>query len=154
EYRSLCEVLDGQFLRVAPSSPHRINPFDLPPPDVSAEGSVLLDHLQQVVGLLDILLAEPGQRLSLTERALLDRAVKEAYAAAGINEDPASHGEVPPTMATLQGVLDAEAYLEVGRTTAASLAERLSVFTSGSLAGGLLGGQTNVSLDSRLVVFG
>src|SRR5439155_17389959 len=33
EYRSLCEALDGQFLRVAPSSPHRINPFDLPPPD-------------------------------------------------------------------------------------------------------------------------
>jgi type IV secretory pathway VirB4 component len=154
EYRSLCEALDGQFLRVAPSSPHRINPFDLPPQDVSAEGSVLLDHIQQVVGLLDILLAEPGQRLSLTERAVLDRAVKEAYTAAGITEDPATHGKAPPTMATLQGVLDAEADLEVGRTTAASLAERLSVFTSGSLAGGLLGGQTNVSLDSRLVVFG
>jgi len=59
-------------------------------------------------------------------------------------------------MGTLQAVLDAEADLgsDVGRATAASLAERLAVFTSGSLAGGLLGGQTNVSLDSRLVVFG
>jgi type IV secretory pathway VirB4 component len=85
---------------------------------------------------------------------VLDRAVKEAYAVAGITEDVATHGRTPPTMATLQGVLDAEADLESGRTTAASLAERLSVFTTGSLAGGLLGGQTNVSLDSRLVVFG
>ena len=32
EYRALCETMGGQFLRVAPSSPHRINPFDLPPP--------------------------------------------------------------------------------------------------------------------------
>src|SRR5918911_3016251 len=154
EYRALCEAMGGQFLRVAASSPHRINPFDLPPPDPSGEGAVLLDHIQQVLGLLDVLLAEPGQRLSLTGRALLDRTVKESYAVAGITEDPATHGNVPPTMATLQGVLDAEADLEVGRTTASSLAERLSVFTSGTLAGGLLGGQTNVSLDSRLVVFG
>jgi len=31
EYRALCEAMGGQFLRVAASSPHRINPFDLPP---------------------------------------------------------------------------------------------------------------------------
>jgi TraG P-loop domain len=52
EYRALCECMGGQFLRVAPSSPHRINPFDLPPPDPTGEGSVLLDHIQQVLGLL------------------------------------------------------------------------------------------------------
>src|SRR5437762_8069163 len=69
EYRSLCEAIGGQFLRVAPSSPHRINPFDLPPADPTGEGSALLDHIQQVLGLLDVFLAEPGQRLSLTERA-------------------------------------------------------------------------------------
>src|SRR5919199_2414064 len=31
EYRALCEAMGGQFLRVAASSPHRINPFDPPP---------------------------------------------------------------------------------------------------------------------------
>ena len=156
EYRALCEALDGQFLRVAASSPHRINPFDLPPPDPAGEDSVLLDHIQQVLGLLDVLLAEPGQRLSLGERAVLDRAIKEAYQSAGITEDVATHGNPTPTMATLQAVLDAEADLgaETGRGVAASLAERLAVFTSGSLAGGLLGGQTNVLLSSRFVVFG
>jgi hypothetical protein len=156
EYRDLCGAMHGQFLRVAASSPHRINPFDLPPPDPSGEGSVLLDHIQQVLGLLDVLLAEPGQRLSLAERAVLDRAIKEAYQAAGIDENPVSHTAAAPTMSSLQAVLDAEADLASGhaRDTVASLAERLSVFTSGSLAGGLLGGQTNVNLDSRLVVFG
>src|SRR5207248_123136 len=51
---------------------------------------------------------------------------------------------------------DAEADMatETGRSLAASLAERLAVFTSGSLAGGLLGGHTNVALNRRLVVFG
>src|SRR5918912_2252618 len=156
EYRAVCEAMDGQFLRVAASSPHRINPFDLPPPDPSREGSVLLDHIQQVLGLLDVLLAEPGHRLSLAERGVLDRAIKEAYQLAGITEDPATHANPAPTMAALQGVLDAEAEvgMESGRATAASLAERLAIFTSGSLAGGLLGGLTNVSLASRLVVFG
>ena len=156
EYRPLCEAMGGQFLRVAPSSPHRINPFDLPPSDPTGEGSALLDHIQQVLGLLDVLLAEPGQRLSLTERAVLDRAIKETYELAGITQDLATQGNAPPTMASLQAVLDAEAEaeLDTNRTIAGSLAERLGVFTSGSLAGGLLSGQTNVSLDSRLVVFG
>jgi hypothetical protein len=156
EYRSLCETMGGEFLRVAASSPQRINPFDLPPPDPSGEGSVLLEHIQQVLGLLDVLLAEPGKRLSLIERGVLDRAIKEAYQVAGIIEDAATHASTPPTMATLQAVLDAEADVEHtgARATAASLAERLAIFTSGSLAGGLLGGQTNVSLANRLVVFG
>jgi len=156
EYRALCETMGGQFLRVAPSSPHRINPFDLPPPDPNGEGSVLMDHIQQVLGLLDVLLAEPGQRLSLIERGVLDRTIKEAYQVAGITENAGTHANSPPTMATLQAVLDAEADAgaESGRATAGSLAERMAIFTSGSLAGGLLGGATNVVLDGRLVVFG
>src|SRR4029453_1632055 len=109
EYRALCEVLGGQFLRVAASSPHRINPFDLPPPVADGEGSALLDHIQQVLGLLDVLLAEPGQRLSLVERATLDRAVKETYQSVGITENVGTHSNPPPTMTTLQAVLDAEA---------------------------------------------
>lgn len=155
EYRSLCDALGGQFLKVAASSPHRINPFDLPPADATGEGSVLLDHIQQVLGLLDVLLAEPGQRLSLGERAVLDHAIKEAYQAVGITEDTRTHANPPPTMATLQAVLDADADMatETHRSVPTSLAERLAVFTSGSL-GGLLGGHTNVSLDSRIVVFG
>ncbi len=120
------------------TSPHQ--PFDLPPSDPTGEGSVLLDHIQQVLGLLDALLAEPGQRLSLTERAVLDRAIKETYELAGITEDVATQGKAPPTMTSVQAVLDAEAdaELDTNRTIAGSLAERLGVFTSGSLAAGLL----------------
>src|SRR5262249_16063800 len=104
----------------------------------------------------DVLLAEPGQRLSLGERAVLDRAIKEAYQTVGITEDTRTHADPPPTMVTLQAVLDAEADMatETHRTLATSLAARLAGFTGGSLAGGLLGGHTNVSLDSRVVVFG
>src|SRR5439155_26479155 len=109
EYRPLCEAMGGQFLRVAPSSPHRINPFDLPPSDPTGEGLALLDHIQQVLGLLDVLLAEPGQRLSLTERAVLDRAIKDTYELAGITLAPATQAKTPSTMASVQALLDAEA---------------------------------------------
>src|SRR3954449_9407792 len=33
EYRALCTAVDGQHVRLASSSPQRLNPFDLPPPD-------------------------------------------------------------------------------------------------------------------------
>jgi hypothetical protein len=79
------------------SSPHRINPFDLPPSDPSGEGSALLDHIQQVLGLLDVLLAEPAQRLSLTERAILDRAIKETYELAG-QPSSGTHRSLPASV--------------------------------------------------------
>jgi hypothetical protein len=44
--------------------------------------------------------------------------------------------------------------LAAARAVALGLAERLRPYTTGSLAGGLLNGQTSIRLDGRLVVFG
>jgi hypothetical protein len=150
EYANLIDVVDEQarFVRLAAASGARINPFDLPPPGLrQPPDEVLADHIQEVLGLLEVLLAEPGGRLGRRARARLDRAVSEAYARAGIGPDPTTHNRLPPTLASLDLARDSD---EVSQ----SLAELLRPFTEGSLAGGLLHGQTTISLDRRLVVFG
>jgi conjugal transfer ATP-binding protein TraC len=149
EYANLVDAVGDQarFVRLAAASRHRVNPFDLPPPGPrQPPGEVLGDHIQQVLGLLDVLLAEPGGRLGRRARGRLDRALSEAYQRAGITADPATHDAAPPTL----GDLD----LSDGDEVSAALAELLRPFTEGSLAGGLLHGQTSIDLDRRLTVFG
>jgi type IV secretory pathway VirB4 component len=149
EYAPLCQAVGGQFLRLAASAAYRINPFDLPPlGPQQAPAEVLPDHVQQLIGLLEVLLAEPGGHLTVLERATLDRALRACYARHGISSQPETHPRPVPTLADLQAELDEAA------DPAPSLAERLRPYTSGSLAGGLLNGQTTIRLDGRLVVFG
>jgi len=150
EYGGVCRAADGQFIRLASSSAHRLNPFDLPPEGTAAaEGAdVLAEQVAAVVGLLNVMLGERGTSLNPYERSTLDRAVYDAYASVGISRDPATHHRPVPVLADLERVLEA-----LNSDVAAGLATRLRRYTSGSLAGGLLGGQTNVALNRRLVVF-
>src|SRR5439155_15666012 len=113
---------------------------------------VLGDHIQQLIGLLELLLADADARLGTRARGRLDAAIVEAYRMAGITADVATHHLPPPTLGDLQAVLDVDA--EGGDETAESLAERVRPFTRGSLAGGLLHGETTISLERRLTVFG
>jgi hypothetical protein len=113
---------------------------------------VLGDHIQQLIGLLELLLADVDARLGTQARGRLDAAIIEAYRLAGITSDLATHHLPPPTLGDLQAVLDVDA--DGGDETAESLAERLRPFTQGSLAGGLLHGETTISLERRLTVFG
>ena len=149
EYRALCQAVGGQRVRLASSSGERINPFDLPPPDAEAgEGrDPLAEQVTSLVGLLEIMLAEPGGRLGAHERATLDAAIYQTYRAAGIDRDPAGHGRPAPTLADLRRALGASR-----GEAAAGLALRLGRYVEGSLAG-LFAGPTNVALDRRFVVF-
>ena len=165
EYRRLCDGVDGQYVRLSSGSAHRLNPFDLPvapgspvsptseraaaglPAGDPDEGDPLAEQVAALVGLCELMLPEPGGRLSPHERAVLDRALFRTYAAAGITADPATHGRPAPAMADLVVALAADA-----EPAAAGLATRLRRFVDGSLAG-LFGGATNVALDRPLTVF-
>jgi len=150
EYGQVRQAAAGQYIRLASSSAHHLNPFDLPPPgSAAAEGlDVLAEQVTAVLGLLDVMLAEPGSTLSAYERATLDRAIYQAYAAQGISADPITHQRQVPIMRDLHAVLES-----LANDVAAGLAARLHRYVSGSLAGGLFAGQTNVALNRRLVVF-
>ncbi len=150
EYGQVCQAAEGQYVRLASSSAHHLNPFDLPPPGTGAADGidVLAEQVTAVLGLLDVMLAGPGTTLNAYERATLDRAVYQAYAAQGITVDPATHERTVPIMRDLHAVLES-----IPNDVAVGLAARLRRYVSGSLAGGLFAGQTNVALNRRLVVF-
>ncbi|MBI4496698.1 MAG: ATP-binding protein, partial [Chloroflexi bacterium] len=148
EYRTLCAAVGGQYVRLASSSAQHINPFDLPPADTSEEGrDPLSEQVAALQGLLELMLAEPGRRLSAHEGAVLDQALYQTYARAGITGDPASHSQPTPVLADLYTVLR-----ECPGDVAADLATRLRRYVEGSLAG-LFSAPTNVALDRRMVVF-
>jgi conjugal transfer ATP-binding protein TraC len=149
EYRSLCAAVGGQVVRLASSSGQHLNPFDLPPPDGADDAArdPLAEQVAALLGLLDVMLAEPGGMLGPHERAALDRALYQTYAGAGITTDPSTHGRRPPLMRDLHASLAASQDVLARR-----LADRLWRYVDGSLAG-LFAGPTNVALDQRLVVF-
>jgi conjugal transfer ATP-binding protein TraC len=150
EYGGVCQAAGGQYVRLASSSAHHLNPFDLPPPGATAiEGTdALAEQVAAVLGLLDVMLSEPGGTLNPYERGVLDRATYQTYAVQGISADPATHRHPPPVLRDLQAILEA-----MPNDVAASLAARLHRYVGGSLAGGLFAGPTNVALNRRLVVF-
>jgi hypothetical protein len=155
EYARLVDAFGehGRFVRLAAASGQRVNPFDLPPPGPrQPPGELLGDHIQQLIGLLELLLADTDARLGTRACGRLDAAIVEAYRLAGITADVATHHLAAPTLGDVQAALDVDA--EGGDETAESLAERLRPFTQGSLAGGLLHGETTISLERRLTVFG
>ena len=151
EYGAVCQAADGQYVRLASTSAHHLNPFDLPPPgSPTVEGTdVLAEQVTAVLGLLGVMLAEPGAGLSIYERGALDRAAYQTYARLGVTADPATHLRPPPLLRDLQAVLEETSSNDV----TAGLAARLRRYVSGSLAGGLFAGPTNVALNRRLVVF-
>jgi type IV secretory pathway VirB4 component len=109
---------------------------------------VLAEHIAGLLGLLEVMLAEPGGTLNPIERAVLDRGLYATYSAAGIDADPATHARPAPLLRDLHAAL-----AESPGDVAAGLAARLRRYVAGSLAAGLFAGPTNVELDRRLVVF-
>ncbi|MDQ6669802.1 MAG: ATP-binding protein, partial [Chloroflexota bacterium] len=170
EYSRVAEAAHGQVVRLAASSAHHINPFDLPPPaaedrsdqlqlaqpavEAGAGENPLAERVTALLGLLEVMLcgsSNPrGKAGSLDnhERALLDRAIYRTYAELGITADVTTHTRAAPLLADLEAVLS-----DMPGEMATSLAVRLERYVGGSLSAGLFAGPTNVELDRRLVVF-
>src|SRR5947209_9396519 len=156
EYRGLCAAAGGQYVRLASSSPHHLNPFDLPPPSDEDGRDPLAEQVGALLGLLEVMIALPGQGLDPYERAVLDRALYQTYAAAGIGPDPTTHARPAPLLRDLHTQLEKLAETSYGQTladVAAGLASRLGRYVRGSLATGLFAKPTDVALDRQLVVF-
>jgi len=145
EYQRLAQSIDGSFLDISLSSPHHLNPFDLPlPKEDEKPEEVLRANIVNLVGLLRIMLGG----LTSEEDALCDRALKETYAIKDITpeSDPKTWPQKVPLMEDFVSVLESMEGAE-------SLARKLKKFTEGSFAN-FFNNYTNVSLDNRLVVFG
>ncbi len=141
EYERLSEALGGDYVRFSPSSPAKINPFDLPQ-IVSDENELALKILS-LHGLFKIIFGD----LTTSQEALLDRALLDTYKMKGITQDPATQHREPPLMGDLQQVLQ-----QMGDPEASDLAERLERYTKGSLKG-IFDQPSNIKIRNKFTCF-
>jgi len=149
EYKFLADTVGGSFFNISLSSPHHVNPFDLPQP---REGERLDDVLRtNVINLVGLFRVMFGG-LSPEEDAIIDRALTETYAAKDITaeSDPKLWGKedgLPfPIMSDFEEVLSTMEGTE-------SLVRRIQRFTKGAYAN-FFNQPSNVDMRKRLVVFG
>lgn len=142
EYDKLAQALGGEHVDFSPSSPVKINPFDLS--GVYEEGENELGiKILSLRALLKIMLGD----LDPSEDAILDRALVETYQEKGITTDPATQKKTPPIMEDLYQVL-----LKQQNEQAQQIALRLEKFITGSLAG-FFNHQSNFNIHNELTVF-
>lgn len=159
EYRRVCDAVGGQYVRLSGTSPHHINPFDLPvrqaaaPRDDREARDPLAERLLALQGLLGLMLADRGSTPSTSlgtglgqrEKGALDAALLETYRRAGISRDPGTHARPAPILRDLYAVLRQQGDPN-------GLADRLERYVDGSL-GRVFSSPTSVDLDRPFVAF-
>lgn len=142
EYELLSETVGGSCFKMSLSSPHRINPFDLPIPreDEKTE-DVLRSNIINLVGLMRLMLGG----LTPEEDAIMDRALTETYAAKDITSKSDLSQIEPPLMSDLEQVLDTMEGAE-------SLSRRVRKYTRGTYAN-FFNKPSTVKMDNAFVVF-
>jgi len=143
EYKFLVDAVGGSFFNISLSSPHHLNPFDLPTPRADEDPeNVLRRQVINLVGLLRIMLGG----LSPEEDAIIDQAITETYAIKDITPESDFSEIEPPLLSDLENVVR---NMEGGQ----SLSRRLKKFTQGSYAN-FFNKHSNIDMDDNLVVFG
>ncbi len=145
EYEFLSDAVDGSFLNMSLTSPHHINPFDLPKPREGEDPeNVLRSNIINLVGLMRIMMGG----LNPEEDAIIDRALTETYQARDItpDSDPSTWEENTPIMSDLESVLETMEGAE-------SLVRRIRKFTEGTYSS-FFNQPTNISMDKNFVAFG
>src|SRR3990167_1467543 len=123
EYEQLCRSIGGDFITFSPSSPSKINPFDMSGTYEEGENELAL----KVLSLHTLFKVIMGQ-LAPSEDALIDRALLETYAGKEIPQAPTTHQNPAPVMTDIYEVLKRS-------PGGQPLADRLEQYVSGSLKG-------------------
>ncbi len=146
EYLPLCQAVGGEYINFSPSSPVKINPFDMSG-EVNPGENELGRKILTLTSFLRIVLGN----LNAQESAILDRALKQTYQFKGITDDPKTQinppSGGPPLMEDLYKVL-----IGMEEDAAMELAARLERFIKGSLTG-IFSSQSNVDLSNSFTVF-
>ncbi len=149
EYKFLSDAVGGSYFEISLSSPHHMNPFDLPKPreDENPE-DILRSNIINLVGLIRLMLGG----LTPEEDAIIDRALMETYAAKDIT--PETLPELMSRKEKLDTPLmtDLESVLET-MDGAESLVKRVGKFSQGIFAN-FFNQPSNIDINKSLVVFG
>lgn len=143
EYKFLAEAVGGAFFNISLTSPHHLNPFDLPiPREDERPSDVFRSNIINLVGLMRIMLGG----LTPEEDAIIDQALTETYAAKDITPESDFSKIEPPIMSDFEAILNSMEGAE-------SLARRVKKFTTGSY-GEFFNQQSNVDMNNPFIVFG
>lgn len=143
EYGRLCNAVGGSFTRVSLASDTHINPFDLPQVFDSDEAdNALRANIIMLLGLLKLMIPD----LTVAEQSDLDFALNNVYQRMGINHDPTTHSNEPPTMIDLYNEL-----ITMGNN-GPNIASRLRRYVEGTFSG-IFSQRSNVDLNGNFVVF-
>lgn len=160
EFRRACDRIGGEFIRIAPGSPHCINTMEirhtLSPEmelldgiDYSETDSLLAHKIQQLMTFFGLLIPD----MSNEEEQMLDEALIKTYADFGINHDNTSiyadHAFNPPRMKPMPILGDLHKHLKANPMTA-RIAAIVSRFVTGSAQS--FNRATNVDLSNRYIV--
>ncbi|NTV30662.1 DUF87 domain-containing protein [candidate division WWE3 bacterium] len=143
EFRTLSDVIGGEYITYDFTSKTRINPFDLS--QVFEEGE---DQLETKILVLHSLMKLMLGDMTASQEAVLDRALLETYRLKGISSDPSTQRKEPPLMEDLYKV-----FLGMEDEDAKELSKRLEKFVMGS-AKGLFDQPTNIDIKNTFTVFG
>lgn len=160
EFRRACDRIGGEFIRIAPGSPHCINIMEirhtLSPEmelldgiDYSEMDSLLARKIQQLMTFFGLLIPD----VSNEEEQMLDEALIKTYADFGINHDNASiyadRASNPPRMKPMPILGNLHRHLKANPMTA-RLAAIVSRFVTGSAQS--FNRATNVDLSNKYIV--
>ena len=143
EYEFLSDAVGGSHFKISLTSPHHLNPFDLPVPREDEDPEdVLRSNIINLVGLLRIMLGG----LTPEEDAIIDRALTETYAAKDITPGSDFSQIEPPLMQDFEQILETMEGAE-------SLVRRARKFTRGTFAS-FFNQPTNIKMQNQFVCFG
>ena len=142
EYEYLTEAVGGRYFNISLSSPHHINPFDLPlPRQDETTTDVLRSNIINLVGLFRLMLGG----LTPEEDSMVDTAISETYAIKDITPESDFSNIEPPLLSDFEMVLS-------GMEGSESVVQRLTKYTKGSWAT-FINHPTDVDINKKFIVF-
>lgn len=160
EFRRACNRIGGQFIKIAPGSPHCINIMEIRHTispemelidelDFSEMDSLLAQKIQQLMIFFSLLIPD----MTNEEEQMLDEALIRTYGKFGITHDNdsvyADRNAVPPKMKTMPILGDLHEELQKNEMTK-RIAVIVSRFVTGSAQS--FNQQTNVDLSNKYIV--
>lgn len=160
EFRRACNRIGGQFIKIAPGSPHCINIMEIRHTispemelidelDYSEMDSLLAQKIQQLMIFFSLLIPD----MTNEEEQMLDEALIRTYGKFGITHDNdsvyADCNAVPPKMKTMPILGDLHEELQKNEMTK-RIAVIVSRFVTGSAQS--FNQQTNVDLSNKYIV--
>lgn len=160
EFRRACNRIGGQFIKIAPGSPHCINIMEIRHTispemelidelDYSEMDSLLAQKIQQLMIFFSLLIPD----MTNEEEQMLDEALIRTYGKFGITHDNdsvyADRYAVPPKMKTMPILGDLHEELQKNEMTK-RIAVIVSRFVTGSAQS--FNQQTNVDLSNKYIV--